>query len=406
MNAQQRTKFLGVFLLILLGRDLAAQAEDRARIGFGRLEGSVGFSAGHGQDPAFDGRSVELLIAEAKSRKCRVIMLEIESGGGEVGQGAKIVDAIVRAQSDGVTVIAWYGSAMSAASWIPFAARHAVSKSNGRCGGSVIYSPGPDGKLNAVDAKFASAFIANVKNAASLCGKSPILVDAIFTQSAEVWRTDDGTLSALEPSTAARCIDSASTVLNMDVSTARETGFAQGVADDRARAADVAGFPDPIWIDLNPVLRRRVLAVQDAERAWRESATRLPALLPELFRKIDLAITGSRISLEHYAQGQPGKTYHLRNSGRQARQDLRDFVNKKLRKSMAPQDFDPDIWLPSAEAVARKRFVDRQAELLVRVNAIMDLLDGRNTAAIDEAQAKRSDLERILAPPDTANDAQ
>ena len=158
---------LSFFSYYSSGSAVVAPPAKSSIVGFAKLEGTVGFSSGFGGQAAFDAKTLRAILNKASAQKCECLILEIESGGGNVGVGEAILDELQSPTAKTMKLIAWYGVAGSAASWIPFACSTAVAKESSSCGGSVIYSVGADGKPEAVAAKMASFTIARVKNAAS-----------------------------------------------------------------------------------------------------------------------------------------------------------------------------------------------------------------------------------------------
>ena len=70
------------------------------RIGFAKLEGPIGFSAGTTSPKGFDARAVTEVLESAKSQRCTVVMLEVESPGGIVPEGEKVVEALLGIGAD------------------------------------------------------------------------------------------------------------------------------------------------------------------------------------------------------------------------------------------------------------------------------------------------------------------
>jgi hypothetical protein len=361
------------------------------RIGFAKLEGPIGFSAGTTSPKGFDARAVTEVLESAKSQRCTVVMLEVESPGGIVPEGEKVVEALLEAQRKGIRVIAWYGQAFSAASWIPFACKQAVAKPTGTCGGSVIWSTGPDGKPTPVPAKMASATIAKIKNAASFTHRSPVLVDAIFDQSAEVWQSTGGEISANSKSPTDVRIDSGTTVLNMDTKFAKDIGFAVAICDSKDTAAQACGMTSPIWIDLTPIVEGRSASIARSERLWLERTGKWISHLPELIRRIDQAIADSRTSAQFYESDQVDTSGTYKNLGKRSREALRKFVNETFKKVAVPTEFDEALYLQGSETV-RNRVGAAYRLVGDDVNKIITLLGKRNTKSVEEAQAVAQEM--------------
>lgn len=365
------------------------------KVAFARLDNGVGFSVEDIDSCGFDGKTVSDLVEKSRKSGCAALMLEIESPGGLVHEGEKIVDTIIDAQAAGLTVIAWYGQAFSAASWIPFAAKIAVCKPTGTCGGSVIWAPGPDGKPSPVDAKMASATIGKVKNAARAGSKEPILVDAIFRQEAEVWLAADGSLHTAEPEPGSKCLDDSKTVLNMDARMAQSIGFARGTAMTRDEAVRVAGLASITWVELNDIVTARAKRVKDTEKKWESSSKKWFGLLGELFRKIDKAIDDSRASAQAYAQGAQFANPNAKTLGSRARKELREFRSEKLGPALSPSDFD-DALVLSGHGPIRAWVSDLQQRTAEGVRRIIELLETRELDKIDEAESVRDELRSYL----------
>jgi hypothetical protein len=381
-----------VWLFAVAVASTAAHAET---IGHARLEGMVGFTSGAMDKPGFDHVSLREVFDGALAKKCDVVMLEIESGGGIVPVGEKIVELLQERQNAGTKVVVWYGLAGSAASWIPFACPASVSKPSGMCGGSVIFSLDASGKPQAVDAKFLSFKIAKVKNAAKAVGRPELLVDAIFEQPRQVWLASDGTLLDRKPPDGreATCIDSEAGVLNMDADTSVKLGFARGIAPDRDAAARACGLVPSKWVALTPLVEGRVRRLAAKDMAMRKSVHAWFTLIDEMVSKVDQAIVATYVTASEYeADGIPDADTKLR--GTRARKALNDHM-AKVRDVGASLKFDEAI-IPenSLESDFRTGHGVMQAAVLERVSKIRDLLAKRSTKKAAEASGE---AKRLLA---------
>jgi hypothetical protein len=381
--------------VLLAGLAFGEESSTKTRVAIARVEGTIGFKGGVGAEPAFDSTTIERIVDQARRQRCKIVLLDLDSPGGYVHEGEKIIDIITQAQSDGITFIAWYGQAFSAASWIPLAAKHAISKPTGTCGGSVVLTTQPDGKRTALDAKYISATIGKVRNAAAAGDKPMALVDPMFLIESELWITKDGTLHASDPGDGSRCVDGATTILNMDAKLACEVKLATGIASSRDAAATCAGIGKVQWIDLSSVVRERVKAIAKSEEQFDTSAKTWLGLMPELIRLIDRAVVDSKTSADYHAAGKPGMRTDLKMMGSRARQRLRDYYNKKLKPAMAPAEYDPGLLVDTKQRTA---VYDFQRQVMDRVARIMDLLDSRSNVAITEAASQRDDLFAFVNP--------
>lgn len=369
-------------------------------VGIARLNGTVGFKSGSSM-VGFDDVSIRTVLAEARARGCDTLMFDLDSPGGSVAVGERILDELQQAQAKGIRLIAWYGQAGSAASWIPFACELAVTRSSGICGGSVIWSVGPDGKPSAVDAKTASFTIARVKSAAAGAKRPGELVDAIFDQSKEVWVTTDGVVAAQRPADgAATCIDTATTVLNMDAATAVKIGFALGPADTRAAAAGATGIEAIKWIDLTEKveirqskLRAKDKAARAAARTWYDLVIKLPA-------RLDDAIQATFDVARYYEKGTP--FYHTPpQGGHLARRRLSDHMVDLVRAADKMQ-FDESIQPENpAERQFREDWQGVHKKLVEDVKAIRyklerDPTSGKAADAARDAQRLMGELNELV----------
>lgn len=354
-------------------------------VGFARLEGTVGFTIGHvDKDRGFDGTTLEAILAEAKKKRCQMIMLEVESGGGIVTEGVRIAELLAKAQHEGVRVIAWYGEAFSAASWIPIAARTAVAKPSGTCGGSVVYSVGPDGKPTAIDAKMASHPIGKVKNVASQSGRPHAFVDAIFVQDAELWIGEDGSLRASKERERDRCLDSEKTVLNLVATDAQACRFAVGIAATREEAAKIAGLKDIKWIELGEVARARSRTIAIQEAQWRIEHQDWLERIPHLFEAIDKAIEIGRDVAKRDEAGdrlEKSDTQSVDESLKLLRRIGREYFYKNGR----PPEFDRSFYL-GPDTTARSKLMAAMSRVKKDVNDICDLLAKKKVSYINEAE--------------------
>jgi hypothetical protein len=336
--------YFWLFSYYLSGSAVAAPPEKSSIVGFAKLEGDVGFTSGFGGQAAFDAKTVRAILDKARSQKCDCLILEIESGGGSVRVGEAILDELQSPPAKAMKLVAWYGVAGSAASWIPFACPTAIAKESSSCGGSVMYSVGADGKLNAVDAKMASFTIARVKNAASAVKRSPILVDAIFDQPKEVWIDEIGMLADARPvqnASSWRCIDTAGSVLNMDTQTALKVGFACGTATDRAGAARIAGVNPAKWVELTSIATDRAKALDAKDKRCHKAIRTWFTHVDEMTALVQEAIAATFETASHY-EAEEVPSGDVKVLGKRARDRLNAHM-KKLRDNAGLIDFDSDL---------------------------------------------------------------
>lgn len=377
----------------LLAAAFAACAPAAAQeVAHAKLAGRVGFRSGQFTQPAFDAASVKEVLDKALAQKCAAVVLEVESGGGAVLVGLEVAKLLRERQAGGARIVAWYGEAGSAASWIPFACADSVTKPGGLCGGSVMYSIDASGKHNPVEAKFASFSIAEVKNAARAAGRPELLVDAIFEQPREVWLTSKGTLVDRKPAgdESAKCIDSAAGVLNMDAATAIELGFAKGPAADRDAAAKAVGLAPTRWVDLSGVVTGRNSRLAAKDESTRKAVHAWFTAVDEMMAKVEDAIEATHDTAATYESEQvpDGDT---KVAGSRARKALGEHMGK-VRSAAAAIKFDGAI-APEGELEAKFRSGHgaMQQAILDRVSEIRDRLAERSTKKALEAarEAKR-----------------
>jgi len=386
--------FRSCWLTLLLGA-VATTAAHAETIGHARLEGGVGFQSGSMDEPGFDHMSLREVLEGAAAKKCDVVLLELESGGGFVSVGEKIVELLQERQNAGTKIVVWHGLAGSAASWIPFSCPVSVSKPSGTCGGSVIFGRDASGKPQATDAKFASFTIAKVKNAAKAAGRPELLVDAIFEQPRQVWLASDGTLLDRRPPDGrdASCMDSEAGVLNMDAAMSVKLGFDRGIAADRDAAARTCGLEPSKWVDLTPRVEGRYLRLAAKDAALRKAVRAWFTLVDEMVSKVDQAIVATYITASKYeADGTPDAGTRL--LGTRARRALNDHM-AKVRDVGASLKFEEAIFpANSLEHDFRKGHGVMQAAVLDRVSKIRDLLAKRSTKKAAEASGE---AKRLLA---------
>jgi hypothetical protein len=371
-------------MILSLGEAASGQT-----VAIARLEGRVGFISGKFNEPAFDATSLKEVLDKAASQKFDAVILEVESGGGIVDIGLEITKLLRERQATGTKIVAWYGMAGSAASWIPFSCKDAVTKPTGLCGGSVICSTDASGKLNPVEAKFASFSIAEVKNASAAAGRPELLVDAIFEQPREVWLTSAGALAGQRPAgdDGAKCIDSSAGVLNMDAATAVAIGFAKGPAADRDAAARAVGLEPVKWVDLTPVVagRNSRLAARDqtnikSARAWQLAVEKLISTIMD-------AIQATHAPATEYESGRAPSS-DARIAGTRARRAL----GEQLERVRASADaIKPDEAIDPAAQF--KLLFEHHGAILERTARIRTLLEGRSTKAAMDALRE---IDRLL----------
>ncbi len=370
----------------------AGPDEGAPLIGYAKLSGAIGFRVDtlkHGT--GFDATTVDEVLREAAKRRCAALMLELESDGGVVDHGVRIAEAIANAQREGLRVIAWYGNAFSAASWIPIAASDSISKPSGICGGAVMWSAGPDGKPTALEAKAVSHTIGKIRNVAHGAGKSDDLLHAMFLQDSELWVGRDGMIRGTKLRDDDRCLDSSKTVLNLAATDAVEIRLAKGIADDREEALGILGFKSVRWLDLDPVVAKRTKKLLSQERNWRGCVENWRRLLPHLQTVLNEAIM---LSAKVAALDEAGAHIDKPTSqpAMMARQRLQDF---KLRiEDCDLDDLDPELIIADRPA----REILEEAIRIMREDCarVLKLLRKQRLSAAKEAEEVADALLRRL----------
>ena len=184
-------------------------------------------------------------IKFAKSKSINTIVLNIDSPGGSVEEAQAIVK-ILQSHPELHSIVN-VKRALSACVWLVASADEVLVEPTGTIGAAVVWVADPTGKPNAVEAKFLSAYAAEVAALAESKGKPGVLFRAMIEPSAEVWigRSTDAPQQVVADSPRAELAslswserDSADAVLTL---TAQES-VRLGMASDQTLAERLKGM--------------------------------------------------------------------------------------------------------------------------------------------------------------------
>jgi ATP-dependent protease ClpP protease subunit len=129
----------------------------------------------------FTAEQMEVYLKEAQQLKPAVVVLELDTGGGEIHDAERIVDLII-AHKD-LRFVAFVHKALSAGAPITLACEKVYVTESATIGGAVSYSVGKDGMPQQLPAdvaeKFQSIWRATCRNAAEHGGHPSLLAEAM-----------------------------------------------------------------------------------------------------------------------------------------------------------------------------------------------------------------------------------
>lgn len=173
---------------------------------------------------------VERSVAEARRAGADAIMIELDTPGGRVDAGEEIRDALLEA---GVPTIAFVARrAQSAGALVALACDYVVMAPGSSIGAA---EPIP------AEEKIVSALRAEFEATAQAKGRDPRLAAAMVDKSIEI----PGVVAAGK-------------ILTLPAQQARDLGFADAIAGDRAAAAASVGLPGARFVELAPNWAERV----------------------------------------------------------------------------------------------------------------------------------------------------
>ncbi len=197
----------------------------------------------------------------AKRRDIRHIVFDINSGGGKVWAADSIANIMAEFDAD-FTYHAHIRNAFSASIWIVFSCDTITMTPGSSVGAAVVYTNMDEG-VQAVEAKFASAKIAQLRGRASVKGHPDVLIAPMMDMTAQlfVWHDEHGNpiLSNDSPSGSPanlKHLDNASQVLTLTVTDAEDIGLAKLCTRGHEGLGDLLGIAD--WNHAPNVCERAV----------------------------------------------------------------------------------------------------------------------------------------------------
>ncbi len=204
--------------------------------------------------------ALKLALDAAKAAKPDVVVVEIDSGGGEVRQMLAVCELLSDWQSKEAVPLAAlvHKQAFSAAAISALSVRRLYMRQGSSIGAALIISVGPGGTQSLdstrVGEKFSSAIRARCRAFAEVAGHSPLIVDAMMLPETELsWARDAAGRPVVLQGTPATqrgsfthgpvLLDSATKLLSLTASEAHDVGLSQGTVKDLAELGERLGKP-------------------------------------------------------------------------------------------------------------------------------------------------------------------
>jgi hypothetical protein len=228
----------------------------------------------------------------ARREKPSVVILDIDSPGGDVAEMEKMLNTIVSSQND-VNLVAFVHDAYSAAAIIAISCPLIVIVPGGSIGGAVPYQIGPNGTPKNIEAKFQSIYRAKIRSAVVAAGHEPLLAEAMIRADLVLSRIGEGASCKIiegRPRSSTG-IKNSGEILTFSSDEAVLNGLAVGLAKSVSAAGPVLGFKSG-WAErsqsgedlfddykdaVDSAARTYAVAIEDARKSYAQATAIEPS---------------------------------------------------------------------------------------------------------------------------------
>ena len=208
-------------------------------------------------------------LAEARIDKPDIVILSINSGGGDPDEAGRILDVIEKNRD--LLVIAHVQDAISAAAVITLACPRIYIAPKGRIGGAVVYQVGPKGTPELVEEKFRSIYRAKIRRAPEIGGHSVLIARGMMEGELELSIVEKNGKPVVVEGLKGRPLKRKGRILTLNAKEAIACGLAKGLADKPETLNVALGVST--WHLAGTRGRNRVeKIIQDAEIQQRHAA--------------------------------------------------------------------------------------------------------------------------------------
>jgi len=246
----------------------------------------------------FTAGQMEGHLKEAERLKPAVVLLEIDSGGGNIDHAEQIVDLIIKHKD--VTFIAYVRKALSAAATITLACEKIFVTECATIGGAVSYRVDAKGKVEVLPAdvaeKFQSIWRAACRKAAQHGGHPSLMAEAMVDPAFALTMRRVGEQVELERDGHGKVLKAKGRILTL---TAREA-VSCGLADALVQGVETLGEQLAISNWANAVEERKSVVAEPMPESLGEKTFANPAALyATLYRKfVALGLTDEQTDLQ------------------------------------------------------------------------------------------------------------
>ncbi|MFG0245438.1 MAG: hypothetical protein ACF8MF_05220 [Phycisphaerales bacterium JB052] len=281
------------------------------------IEGTIGVES--------NADGLKKALTQARRRKAKHIVFEIDSGGGYVYDAVESLKVLKEFDDDFEYHALVVEGAISAASIYVAASDHIWVRADARVGGAVAYSSDTSTGAAEVDAKMNSIWAADIAARAQSKGHPPEVFRAMVEPGAEVWFDQDGKVYPSRPSgRGGQQIDNSRTILTIRADQMIEIGMAKLFEGEISELGEMLEIRN--WAEIRGLGARVMLA------AGRERA--------KMQEQYEEAIVVFRDALEAYEANDPRTfedyTFYIQPNGSRypdgvAMQKWRERSDKAIR---------------------------------------------------------------------------
>ncbi len=186
--------------------------------------------------------ALEKSLADAAARRPTVVILDIDSPGGQVAE-AKEIMAVIHEYNKRLRIVALADQDLSAAAILSLSCRQIFVKATGTIGAAVAYNPSRLTLPAKLEEKMQSAWRAVARNSAEEGGHETLLAEAMIDNTLELHLETANGKPVVKQGAGDRMLCRAGKVLTLSSHEAVECGLAAGQADDYAEMGKALGLP-------------------------------------------------------------------------------------------------------------------------------------------------------------------
>jgi hypothetical protein len=178
----------------------------------------------------FSSQLMKIHLERAEKLKPTVVVLEVDTGGGDIVEAERIVDLLIAAK--GTRFVAFVRKALSAGATITLACKEIFVTEGATIGAATSYQVGEDGMPGVLAEKFQSAWRAVCRKAAE-CGRHPaVLADAMVDPDFALTMRIEREMVVLERDGHGSVLKARGRILTLTARESVSCGLAKGIVAD------------------------------------------------------------------------------------------------------------------------------------------------------------------------------